>query len=146
MLCPRSVEEHAFRRASRNSRGSGALALVDSTGNNIQFESLVRTGVWVIGRIRHKARPHWIHMDVLAMPLIIQIIANTMMGGSRLPDFAFEHRFFGASARKPAFNELNGAFHWNPDVRRENQMDVVRHQDEFVQQKFALITIAKHRL
>ena len=85
-------------------------------------------------------------MDVLAMMFIVRIITNAVVVRSWLPYLAWKICFFAAAVRKPAFNKLNRAFHRNPGIWRQNEMRVVRHNYKFVEEKFALCAICKHRV
>ena len=85
-------------------------------------------------------------MDVLPMVLIIRSIANAVVVESPLPYLAGKIRFFAAAVGKAAFDELNRAFHRNLDIGRQNEMCVVRHDYKFVEEKFLLRSICKHRV
>jgi hypothetical protein len=85
-------------------------------------------------------------MDVFPMPLIIRIIANTMICKASLPDFALDRQFLGTPMRESSLDELHRTLKGNLDVGRKNQVRVVRHDHEFMQKKLALCAIAKHCL
>src|SRR5208282_2642396 len=80
---------------------------------------------------------HRVHSDVLTMILIVLKIANEMIAETRLPNGpAFLH-----AKREPSLDELHGAFQGNLLCGREEQMDVIGHDDKFVQPIFLLVAI-----
>ena len=81
-------------------------------------------------------------MDVLAMMLIILKIADAVIAETWLPDRPLRLQ----AEREPALDELHGAFQGNFLCGREKQMDVIGHDDEFVQQIFPRIAIVSERI
>src|SRR5579859_2159500 len=96
---------------------SRALALV---WKSIHLEARVCAGIRIFRSLRHQARPHRIHVDVLAMMFVVGIIPNAVVVRPWLPDLVWKMRFFVAAVRKPAFDELNRSFHRNLYIGRQN--------------------------
>jgi len=71
------------------------------------------------------------------MILIVLKIANAMIAETRLPDRPTRLQ----AEREPAFDVLYGALQRDFLCWREEQMDVVGHDDEFVQKIFSVIAI-----
>jgi hypothetical protein len=82
-------------------------------------------------------------MDVLAMTRVILWIADAMVGKALLPDEKLETQFLLGAKRKSAFDELNGLFQRNIFRGPDDQMEVVRHDHEFVQKKAAFPAIVR---
>jgi len=71
------------------------------------------------------------------MTLIILKIADAVIAETWLPD----RPVCLQAEREPALDELHGAFQRDFLCRSEKQMDVIGHDDEFVQQIFPLVAI-----
>ena len=80
-------------------------------------------------------------MDVLAMVFIVLRIANAMVGKTFLPDQRLEPQLLLRAEGESALDELTGFFQSNVFRRREDQVEVVRHDHEFVQEKTAFPAI-----
>jgi len=78
------------------------------------------------------------------MALIILRIPDSVIGKTRLPDvYLF---LLAKPVGKPSLDELNGTLQRNRRRRRQQSVNVVRHDDEFMQQIFSLLAIVKHRV
>ena len=75
------------------------------------------------------------------MSLVILEILHTMIAETRLPDRAASMQ----SKRESSFDELHGTFKGNLGRRGEQSVDVVRHDDKFVEKKFFLIAMMGER-
>ena len=62
----------------------------------------------------------------------------------RLPNFALDREFLLSAKGKSALEVLNGAFQRDPFRRRQDDMEVVRHDHECVKQKFILAPVGLH--
>ncbi len=81
-------------------------------------------------------------MDVFTMLLIVLCIANPMMSKAFvLPYERPGRQFFLGPEGKPAFDVLTGLFQRDVCRRRDNQMEMVRHDHELMQKVAALATI-----
>ena len=75
------------------------------------------------------------------MTLVILRILNAMIGESRLPNFGVETEVFSRAIRKTSFDELQSFFQRYVGCRRDQQVKVIGHDDEFVEKKAALRSI-----
>jgi len=73
------------------------------------------------------------------MMLVICKIANAMIRETRLP---YRRPRF-KTVRESSFDELHGPLQSNLRRGREQRVDVIGHDDEFVQQKFSCIAIVR---
>jgi hypothetical protein len=81
-------------------------------------------------------------MDVFTMLLIVLCIANPMISKAFfLPYQRPERQFLLGTEGKSAFDVLTGFFQRDVCSRRDNQMEVVRHNHELMQKVAALRTI-----
>src|ERR1700674_4025010 len=78
------------------------------------------------------------------MPLKILRVANPMICKALLPYLNLLH--LPQLIRIPTFNKLHSSLHRDFVRRREQQMEMVRHDDKLVQQIFPLIAIADYYL
>ena len=78
-------------------------------------------------------------MDVFAVSLVILEIAHAMVAETRLPDRAAGVQ----TERESSLDELHGAF--KRDFRRgcKQRVNMVRHDDKFVEKKFSLVAIVR---
>jgi len=75
---------------------------------------------------------HRIEMDVLEMFLVVRGIANSMIGKTSLPDFEIGSEFLLCSVRETTLDELESTL--QGDLRRDQEMEVIGHEDEFVEE------------
>jgi hypothetical protein len=75
---------------------------------------------------------HGIQMDVLNVLLVILKIPDAMVGKPALPDLGVRSEFVLDAIGKPTFDKLSGAF--QRDKGRDEEMKVIGHQNEFMQQ------------
>ena len=73
--------------------------------------------------------------------LIIGRVAYTMIGETRLP----YRRTTVQPIRKTSFDELNGPLQRNLRGRRDQQMQVIGHDHEFMQKEFPFVAIMRER-
>lgn len=76
-------------------------------------------------------------MDVLAMALIVLWIADAMIGKALLPDERMETQLLLGTEGESTFDELNGFFQRNVLRGRDDQVEVVPHDYELVQEETA---------
>jgi len=74
--------------------------------------------------------------------LVADFIRDTDLGKSFLPDGRVESQFFSGAKREAAFGELDGTLDADVAVYGQQQVNVIGHDDEFVQSEFTLLTIA----
>ena len=71
------------------------------------------------------------------MPRIARSVIDAKLGKPALPDLSQVSQFFLQAVGESAFDELHGPFNGRIACDREQQMQVVRHDDEIVQLKFS---------
>jgi hypothetical protein len=82
-------------------------------------------------------------MDVVHMLLEILPTSDSMIGKTPLPYLCGRAKFFFDPKGESPLEELYGSL--KRDQRRDQQMEVIRHQDEFVQ-KISLAAMRQERL
>ena len=86
-------------------------------------------------------------MDIVAMLLIVLCIPNPMISKAFfLPYERPERQFPFDPKRKSAFDVLTNFFQRDVRRGRDNQMEVVRHNHELMQEIAALATIVLHNV
>jgi hypothetical protein len=80
-------------------------------------------------------------MNVVLVMQEVLFIANSMVGESALPDFAFSSENRPKGLRISAFDELNGVFERYVVCWSQEKMDVLRHYDEGVELKSPIAAI-----
>ena len=80
-------------------------------------------------------------MDIVSVPLVVNSAMDTMVVKARLPNGTNVDQFVVGAERKPALNVLHGLFQGDRRRRSDEEMDVVRHDHEFVEQKAALLAL-----
>lgn len=88
-----------------------------------------------------KSGSHWVSKNVIAMGFVIDGTLNAMVRKSCLPYLAVESEFFLDPVRKAAFDELNGFFERKLITGRDDRVQVVSHDDEFMQQEAAFVAV-----
>jgi hypothetical protein len=81
--------------------------------------------------------------DIQDLIAEIAVIGHAMGMVALLPNFAC--KFFADCERKPALDELCASFDRLLRTGRQEDVDVVRHDDEGVQVKFARVAVAEER-
>jgi hypothetical protein len=81
---------------------------------------------------------HGILMNIVSMMNEIHPVANSMIGESALPDLALSANDSAKLVRICAFDQLNGPLDGYVRCRREQQVNVLGHDDERVQSVAAL--------
>lgn len=71
-------------------------------------------------------------MNVADVQIEVCSVANAMIGESPLPDFKIRAKFLFGAVGKTTFDELDCAF--ESDFRSDQQVKMVGHEDEFVEQ------------
>ena len=82
-----------------------------------------------------QARFHWIHPNIINLLRILIRISDPVLVVALLPDFALEIHLLFCSIGESPFDELHCFLERHERRRRENQMDVVSHEDELVDLK-----------
>ncbi len=119
--------------------GSGGI-----TGDRIWWDRVedvfsVGGGIGIFLCGADQASADGIHSNVLAVVHSVGFIADTMIREACLPD-----REFGMQAKgKSSLDELDGALKRNLIRGGDECVEVVRHDDEVMQQIFGLIAIGK---
>ena len=80
-------------------------------------------------------------MDVFAMALVIFRITNAMIGKALLPDQRLPRQFLLNAERESAFDVLKSFFQGDIFRRRNNQVEVVRHNHELVPLETAFCSV-----
>ena len=80
-------------------------------------------------------------MDVIAMIIVVLFVSNAMIRKALLPDKIGIAEFPLGSKRKATLDVLQSFFEGNIFRRREHQVEVIGHDDEFVEEKAALRAI-----
>ena len=70
--------------------------------------------------------------------------SNAIVRKAPFPDRRFELQFFLCSERKTAFDVLDCLFQGNVRSWREQNMKVIRHYNEFMEQEFLLGSVILH--
>ncbi len=83
-------------------------------------------------------------MDIVSVPLVIKGAMDTMIVKARLPNGIGVDQFLLGAERKSAFNVLHGLFQGDRRRRSEEEMNVIGHNHEFVEQQAALLAILLH--
>ena len=83
-------------------------------------------------------------MDVVPVVLKILRVSNSVIGETRLPDCHLFH--FPKPIRKPTLDELECPLQGDYGRGRQQDMDVVRHDNEFMQQIFPLVAIVEQHV
>ncbi len=75
-------------------------------------------------------------MDICPVLLVIVVVPNAMvLGPARLPDLKTDTLFFTCPERESALDVLNRLFERNAGCRRDDEVEMVRHGNEFMQKK-----------
>lgn len=80
-------------------------------------------------------------VDVFTMLLIVHSVANAVIGEAFLPDQSLKCQFLLGSERESAFDVLNSFFKGNVCGRRDDEMEMVWHDYEFVDEETAFAAI-----
>ncbi len=83
-------------------------------------------------------------MDIVSVPLVTHGATDTMIVKARLPNGTGADEFLFGAERKSTFNVLHGLFQGNRRRRSDEEMNVIGHNHEFVQQQAALLAILLH--
>jgi len=83
-------------------------------------------------------------MNVVPVIRKIPIVPDAVISESRLPDFALTAEDVAESMRVSALDELNGMFNRHIASRREEHMDVFRHDNEGMQLKASFTSVSVH--
>ena len=75
------------------------------------------------------------------MAVVVLLIANAMIRETLFPDQESVSELFLGSKRKASLDELQGFFQGNVLGGRKDEMEMIGHDDEFVQQEAALRAI-----
>jgi len=84
-------------------------------------------------------------MDVDAVPSEVIGVANAMVRETSLPDFTTAD-LLARRVRISALDELHGAFDGDVESRRDEKVNVIGHDDEFVKQESLLAAVVVKRL
>src|SRR5438132_14294257 len=88
------------------------------------FEPGARGRIQIHVRPLHQARADRIHANVPDVPFVVMLVANPMVCEALLP---YEVCLcLTEPVRKPAFDQLQGAFKPNVRSRREEKMQLIR--------------------
>jgi len=88
-------------------------------------------------------RSHRIRQSIISVLCIIVGVANAVIDVSSLPNFGRDTEFFSRTVRETAFNELHRSFERNPVSNRQQEMNMVGHDDELMNLKFLMVAIGK---
>ena len=80
-------------------------------------------------------------VNVLAIVKVVFVIPNAMIGKTFLPNLQVRLTGLSDLVREAAFDVLHCTFEGDI-IRRQNEVNVVRHHDKFVQQELLLCCIA----
>ena len=90
-------------------------------------------------------RSHWVRANIISMLRIVIRVANAMIHVSSLPNLGRDTEFFSRTVRETAFNELHRSFKRSPVSKRQQEMNMVWHDDELMNLKFLMVAIGKER-
>ena len=107
----------------------------------IQNKAISRRAIGVQLGYFTQVRPHGVHLNVFPEFGILLPVSDASIMKARTPNFTAEIEFFFSAIRKAAFDELDGLL--DGFVRSQQEMEVIGHQNEFVQAIFPLVAIAK---
>ncbi len=93
--------------------------------------------------MKHEVSNDGILMNVVLMMKEIPSIANPMIRKPALPDFRLASDQSAEFMRIRAFDQLNAALKSHVLSRREQEMNMVRHNNEGVQEVPALAAVVK---
>jgi len=93
-------------------------------------------------RIVYEFPFHRILVNVIQVIQEILAVANPMIRESARPDFALAAQDFAKSMRRSTFDELNSVFERDLGGRRDEEMNVLRHDDERMDLKAALTAVS----
>src|SRR5260370_30414358 len=133
------MEEHGFIRASGAFKRFG----FSRGGQGVKVEAGMRTGIRVVRRVFDEPRTHRILVYVVSMAFAVRFVPYAVVSKSSLPNLALDAKLLGTTMREPALDELHSSFHRNLDVRREDKVHMIGHDNKFVQEKPALAAIRK---
>lgn len=80
-------------------------------------------------------------MNVYAMTLVVLAIANAVIGKAFLPDQRLNSKLLLRAKGEAAFDVLQGLFQRRIRGGCDDEMKVVRHGDEFVQQETIFLAV-----
>jgi hypothetical protein len=129
------VEARAFRPGENDSPNLGALALgivCEPRRSRINLCSGARRRVGIFLRFISQESRDWILLDVGAMSFVILGIFDATLGETFLPNFGLEIQLLRRAKRKSALDILNRFFDRNIFRGSNQQMEMVRHDNEFV--------------
>src|ERR1700679_3889386 len=118
---------------STSLRASPAAALRPS-GAEVWFA--VGRGVGIVLGLLAEAAADWVVVDVTAVGEEVVAVAHASVGKASLPDWELR----GHAAREASFDELDGTLEGDV-LWREEEMDVVRHDDEGVEFVVAFVAV-----
>ncbi len=139
-------------RGSRTGKGTSSTraecSVLDDCGFSrwgpgIKSESRVRGAITILGRIDNKVADNRILMNVILMMNEIPSIANPMVRKPALPDLGLAPDDRSEFMRIRALDELYATLKSHALSRREQQMNMVRHNNEGVQEVPALAAVVK---
>ena len=123
----------------KNGKGT-ALAVPQSRGATSASAAEVGAAEWIFLRLRAQASADRILQDVITMNCEVAGISNAMICKPTLPDFSAEPEFLFQTKRVSAFDVLHALLQTVVARRSDQQMYVVRHDHESVQQNLCWIS------
>lgn len=76
------------------------------------------------------------------MCCIVVFVTDSMIRETPLPNFSSRSRFFSEAVGIAAFDELHYPFERKSGLGGEHEMNVVGHDDEFIELEESAITVA----
>src|SRR5580698_10332690 len=142
---PFSNDSHEHDREGRDLQSRRSRAYRDRGfsrwGPRIQTKSRERGAVPILRRIRGQFRHHRILMDIQTMRGKIMRVADAMFREPLLPNFS-PANLDAHSARVSALDQLDRALQSHIHRRRDEKMNMVRHDDKGMQRESPLPAIA----
>jgi hypothetical protein len=107
----------------------------------VQFKSGKGGAVTILASIDDEFSLHRISLDVVLVIQEILGVANTMIGETALPDFAFPAEDFSEGVGVAALDKLDGVLDSYIMGRSQQKMNMLGHEDEGVELIAAAITV-----
>ncbi len=82
-------------------------------------------------------------MDVLFVLCEVVDVADPMIDITTLPDFSMHPQALAGAMRKTSFYELDSAFESYASCRSEENVEMIGHDYEFVQEVFPLAAVVE---
>src|SRR5438874_11541881 len=101
--------------------------------------------VRVLFRMHNKSCTNWIHSNIFAMLRIVPLVPNAMICEAPFPYFHSGARLFHEAMGESALDELHGFLQRHKWSGSQEQMEMIRHEDEFIESECSALAISIER-